>query len=158
MIMKKLWPLFVVLFLISCTSNTIFKKPEDLIPKDTMALLIYDLYLVNAAKHVKNKRLEKKVNYMPFLFDKYHIDSLRFQTSNFYYTSKIDDYEELLQGVKKRLEALQKEFTAEKTKIDSIRRDSLSRAKKLKQETTKLPEKTTLPKKNTLSDKVVTKE
>ncbi len=142
--MKKILFLLCILLLVSCTSNTIYKKPKDLIPKDTMKLLIYDLYLANAAKHVKNKNLEKKVNYMPFVFDVYKIDSVRFQNSNLYYISKIDDYEDLLKEVKKRLENLQKELTAKKTVIDSIRRDSINRAGKLKPDTTNIPKKTKL--------------
>lgn len=117
-----------------------------------MVLLIYDLHLANAAKHVKNKNLEKKVNYMPLVFDKYKIDSLRFQTSNTYYISKIDDYASLLEEVKKRLEKVQEGFAAQKQELDSIRRDSLNRALKLKQDTVKET------KKKTLSDKVTVKE
>ena len=118
--MKKLLFFFAVLFLVACTSNTILKKPEDLIPRDTMVLLIYDLHLANAAKHVKNKNLEKKVNYMPLVFDKYKIDSLRFQTSNSYYISKIDEYDVLYKNVKASLEAQKKVLEKQEQKQDSL--------------------------------------
>ena len=43
--MKKLSYLLVFIFLVSCTSNTIFKEPKDLIPKDTMSLLLQDMMI-----------------------------------------------------------------------------------------------------------------
>ena len=39
--------------LASCTGNTIYEKPEDLIPKDSMILLLKDLYLASSAKGIK---------------------------------------------------------------------------------------------------------
>ena len=81
--MKKLSFLLLFIFLISCTSNTIFEKPKDLIPRDTMSLLIQDMMIASSAKFVKNKNKEKKINYMSFVYDKYKIDSLRFHNSNF---------------------------------------------------------------------------
>ncbi len=126
--MKKLSYLLVVLFLASCTSNTIFKKPEDLIPRDTMTLLIKDMMIASSAKFVKNNNDQKKINYMAFVYDKYKIDSLRFQNSNFYYTSKIDLYEQILQDVQNNLDE-KKEFYSEiSAKNDSIRKDSIKKA------------------------------
>ncbi|MDG2195162.1 MAG: DUF4296 domain-containing protein [Polaribacter sp.] len=112
--MKHISILFALLFLASCTSNTIYKKPKDLIPKDTMVLLITDLYIASSAYYRKNKTLERKINYMPLVYDTYHIDSLRFIKSNLYYTSKIDTYEEMFNLIKTNLtlqkEALEKEL------------------------------------------------
>ncbi|WP_373941595.1 DUF4296 domain-containing protein [Polaribacter sejongensis] len=102
--MKNLSYFLVSIFLVSCTSNTIFKEPKDLIPRDTMTLLLGDMMIASSAKFVKNKNEQKKVNYMAFIYDKYKIDSLRFQNSNLYYTSKIDLYEEMITDVKKNLE------------------------------------------------------
>lgn len=112
--MKNISILLALLFLASCTSNTIYKKPKDLIPKDTMVLLITDLYIASSAYYRKNKNLERKINYMPLVYDTYHIDSLRFIKSNLYYTSKIDTYEEMFNLIKTNLtlqkEALEKEL------------------------------------------------
>ncbi len=125
--MKKLSYLLVFIFLGSCTSNTIFKKPEDLIPRDTMTLLIKDMMIASSAKFVKNNNDQKKINYMAFVYDKYKIDSLRFQNSNFYYTSKIDLYEQILQDVQNNLDE-KKEFYSEiSAKNDSIRKDSIEK-------------------------------
>ena len=128
--MKKIL-LFIVIssFFLSCTSNTIYDKPKDLIPKDSMVLLLQDLYIAAAAKNVKNKNLERKISYAPFVYDKYKIDSARFQRSNFYYTSKIDLYRPMLDNIIVKLEKDRDEFNAIKKVKDSVRNDSLKKAR-----------------------------
>lgn len=123
--MKKISSIFLFIFLVSCTSNTIFKEPKDLIPKDTMSLLIQEMMIASSAKNVKNINLEKKVNYMPFVYDKYKIDSVRFKNSNFYYVTKIDLYQEIFKDVKEKLEKQKEELTTIKNRMDSIRKDSI---------------------------------
>ncbi len=118
--MKKISLLLIFIFLSSCTSNTIFKRPEDLIPKDTMSLLIQDMMIASSAKFIKNTNKQKKINYMSFVYDKYKIDSVRFQNSNFYYISKIDLYEEIITDAKVKLENKKKFFTKLKATQDSI--------------------------------------
>ena len=89
---------------LSCTSNTIYKKPEDLISEDSMVVLLRDLYLATSAKNFKNKNLQRKFSYIPLVYEKHKIDSNRFQRSNLYYTSKIDLYEPMLKKVLVSLE------------------------------------------------------
>jgi len=128
--MKKILVIiFVGSLCLSCTSNTIYEKPKDLIPKDSMVLLLRDLYIAAAAKNVKNKNLERKISYAPFVFDKYKIDSSRFQRSNFYYTSKIDLYQPMLTEVLNSLEEDRSKYAALKKVKDSIRQDSLRRTR-----------------------------
>ncbi|KGL62599.1 DUF4296 domain-containing protein [Polaribacter sp. Hel1_85] len=130
--MKKLSYLLLFIFLVSCTSNTIFKKPKDLIPKDTMSLLMQDMIIASSAKFVKNKNNQKKISYMAFIYDKYKIDSLRFQNSNFYYTSKIDLYEEIINDVKIKIDEKKEFYSKISSELDSIRKDSLNIIKKKK--------------------------
>ncbi|WP_165731575.1 DUF4296 domain-containing protein [Polaribacter sp. 20A6] len=132
--MKNLSYFLVSIFLVSCTSNTIFKEPKDLIPRDTMTLLLGDMMIASSAKFVKNKNEQKKVNYMAFIYDKYKIDSLRFQNSNLFYTSKIDLYEEMITDVKKDLQEKKDFYNKMSSRKDSIRRDSIKKVgKKLKE-------------------------
>ena len=120
----------MLLFLIvSCTSNTIFKAPDDLIPKDSMQLLMIDMLIADAAKFQKNNNLERNINYMPLVYEKYNIDSTRFHNSNLYYTSKIDEYNKMLDTIKSRLQYIKNDFDAKKKVIDSLRRDSIIRSK-----------------------------
>lgn len=128
--MKKLRYTFVFIFLISCTSNTIFEKPKNLIPKDTMSLLIQEMMIATSAKFIKNKNLKKNSNYMPFVYDKFKIDSARFLESNLYYISKIDEYQEILTNAKNRLEQRKDSVTRLSSRLDSLRRDSINKNKK----------------------------
>jgi hypothetical protein len=132
--MKKISYVFLFVILSSCTSNTIFEKPKDLIPKDTMSLLIQEMMIANSAKNIKNINLEKKINYMPFVYDTFKIDSVRFQNSNFYYVTKIDLYQEIFTDAKEKLEKRKEKLVILKNRMDSIRKDSIKllKTKKLK--------------------------
>ena len=112
---------FIVLaFLVSCTSNTIYKEPKDLIPKDTMIALLTDMYLASSAKNIKNKFLKKESNYMVLVYNKYKIDTIRFDRSNKYYTSKADEYSDMLKKVKKNIDSLDKKYRELQRVKDSI--------------------------------------
>lgn len=128
--MKKLSYLLIFMFLVSCTSNTIFEKPEDLIPKDTMSLLVQEMMIASSAKFIKNKNLERKINYMPLVYDLFKIDSIRFQNSNLYYISKIDVYQEVFQNAKISLQKRKSIFDEIKKIKDSLRRDSTRNLKR----------------------------
>lgn len=103
---RNLLVLVIIVFGVSCTSNTIFDKPKDLISKDSMVLLLTDMYLATSAQSQKNKFLEKEENYIALVYEKHKVDSTRFNTSNMYYTSKTDAYTEILQEVKLNLDSL----------------------------------------------------
>ncbi|MEZ4855055.1 MAG: DUF4296 domain-containing protein [Gelidibacter sp.] len=101
-------------FLISLLSISLFfgchhvdkpKKPDNLISKDTMVSILYDISLFNAAKGIGKKTLEQN-DILPknFVFEKYHIDSLQFALSNTYYAYDIEGYEAIVEKVKARVE------------------------------------------------------
>ena len=121
--------LVLIVLFTSCRSNTIYEEPVDLIPKDSMMMLLKDLYLATAAKNIKNKRQQRKVSYITLIYNKYNIDSLRFNRSNLYYTSKIDVYEPMLNEITELLEKEQKKFTVAKKIKDSLFNDSLVKNK-----------------------------
>jgi hypothetical protein len=127
--MKKLSYILIFVFIVSCTSNTIFEKPKDLIPRDTMGLLIQELMIASTAKFKKNIALKTNINYMPFVYNKFKIDSSRFSVSNFYYASKIDLYKEILEDAVNSLKKQKIHYTDLKTAIDSIRKDSIKKTK-----------------------------
>ena len=110
---------FIFFTLASCTSRTIYKKPENLISKDKMINIWTDLYISTGAKSVKTKKLEKDKNYIPLVLEKYKIDSIQFSKSNIYYTSRIEEYEEMFEEVQKRLNDLKNIYDPE-TEIDSL--------------------------------------
>lgn len=58
-----------------------------------MVLLLTDLFIAKSAFSEKNIKNMRKINYIPLVYNKYKIDSTRFESSNFYYTSKLEEYE-----------------------------------------------------------------
>jgi len=102
--MKQFLYFIILVFLFSCSSNTIYKKPNDLIPKDTMELLLIDMYIAVSARNVNTKKSKKIKNFLPVVYQKYKIDSVRFYSSNNYYTSKNEEYSAILTTVKDNIE------------------------------------------------------
>ena len=122
---NRITSLILIILFASCKSNTIYDEPLDLIPKDSMMMLLKDLYLATAAKSIKNSRQQKKVSYTTLVYNKYNIYSLRFNSSNLYYTSKIDVYEPMLNEITALLKKEQEFFTEAKKIKDSLYTDSL---------------------------------
>jgi predicted ribosome quality control (RQC) complex YloA/Tae2 family protein len=108
---------------VNCTSNTIVKKPDNLIPKNEMVDILTDMFIANGGEHIKNIHQKRNVNYFPLIFEKYQIDSTQFKESNFYYISKIDDYDEILKKVEARLEKLKEENELTLKNLDSLKKN-----------------------------------
>jgi len=77
-------------------------------------------YEINEMKK-KMEDILKTIN-SSLIFEKYQIDSSRFKESNLYYTSKIDEYNEILNEVDIRLKLLIAQFEKEIEEKDSIER------------------------------------
>jgi len=131
---KIFYILFFSFFFMNCTSNTIIKKPDNLISKELMVDLLTDMYLANGATNIKSIQLERNPNYFPLVYQKYQIDSTRFKESNFYYTSRIDDYDNILNKVDLRLKGLRKKYEDEKEVQDSIKKEASTPKKRLKKD------------------------
>jgi len=136
--MKKIIALFLLISLaFSCTSNTIYEKPKDLIPKDSMIDLLVDMQLAVGARSGKNLDEKYGLNYMPLVYEKYNIDSTRFAESSFYYATDIDHYTKILKTVKSRLKKLKEENEAILEEQDSIKKENYPKLKKRTFETIK---------------------
>ncbi|WBX76908.1 DUF4296 domain-containing protein [Tenacibaculum ovolyticum] len=118
--MKYFYYIFFCLFLFSCTSNTIYKQPKNLIPKDSMVALLTDMYIASSANGKKNKLLKREKNYTVLIYEKYKIDTTRFDISNKYYTSKIEEYTEILEKVSSNIDSLSNIIKKERAIYDSI--------------------------------------
>ena len=116
------------------------KKPDNLISKEQMAEVLYDMALLSSAKGVGKRTLENTgINPEIFVFEKHNIDSLQFKLSNAYYAYDIEEYESIYEQVKQKLEQDKKGFQTildeEKRKRDSIakrnrKQDSLAKLKR----------------------------
>jgi len=117
----------ICLLVIACNGYDKPKKPDNLISKDKMSEVLYDLYIINAAKGVNKKILETS-GFIPetYVLTKYNLDSIQFAESNEYYSFDTDTYKAIIDEVKARLEKEKEEFEVVKKKEDE--------AKKLKQD------------------------
>lgn len=106
---------FVILLIVSsfigCNSFSKPKKPDNLIPKDKMAEIMYEVFVLNAAKGANKSKLENKGIYpQDYIFEKYKVDSLQFASSNEYYGFYVEDYESIISEVEKRIETDKKKY------------------------------------------------
>lgn len=96
----------ILLFLlsVSCNSNAI-KKPENLIEREKMVDIIYDLSILEAAKSQKPIVLEEyQIQSNMYVYKKYAIDSAQFANSVKYYSADFDSYLAIYDSVNKKIE------------------------------------------------------
>ncbi|MDC0477803.1 DUF4296 domain-containing protein [Flavobacteriaceae bacterium] len=152
--MNKLQRIIILCLVFSCnnTLNQNNKPPENLISKEKMIDIIYDMTLINVAKGV-NKSILENNGIIPeqYLFNKHSIDSMLFAKSNEYYSYDLKTYQTIYDNVKIKLEKnkkiiidsieilkqisgemskkLIKESKKNKILIDTIKIDSISKIK-----------------------------
>ncbi len=86
-------------------AEKVIEPPEDLISKEKMTNILYDLALLNSAKSTNKAVLQKySVEVMPYLYEKYEIDSVQFTKSDLYYASIPLEYEAIYTEIESRLE------------------------------------------------------
>ncbi len=96
----------ILLFLlsISCNSNAV-KKPENLIEREKMVDIIYDLSILEAAKSQKPIVLEQyQIQSNKYVYKKYRIDSMQFASSVKYYAADLEKYHAIYDSVNKKIE------------------------------------------------------
>lgn len=105
--------LSVIALLVSCKQEVI-DKPEQLIERDVMVDIMYDLSILEATKYQNPTTLDTfKINPREYILKKYKIDSLQFAKNNVYYAADYKGYKLMFEKVTKRLDD-------NKTKIDSL--------------------------------------
>ena len=82
--LKKISVILLFLSCLACSDKP--KKPDNLISETKMEAVLYDLYMINSAKGVNRKLLEKN-GFVPetYILTKHNVDSLQFAESNNYY-------------------------------------------------------------------------
>ena len=115
--MTRSFLLLFAAFALACQSKVNYEKPEDLIPRDVMIDLLYDMHMAVGTSNLRNKNLEKDRNYMSLVYEKYGIDSTRFAISNIYYTSQPVEYEEMFEEVERRLEELHLQYRSNRDSL-----------------------------------------
>lgn len=140
--MKYLVYILIISAVVSCQSIDDIKKPKNLIDKEKMADVLYDIALLNAGKSYSPVMMqESEIDYNEYVFKKHGIDSLQFAKSNAYYTDNLDKYLAIFTVVEDRIKAEKRKWSdtlvVEKKRRDSIQelerkaRDTISRAERV---------------------------
>ncbi|ALM08763.1 hypothetical protein SB49_13800 [Sediminicola sp. YIK13] len=121
--MRKAVLFIFCVFLVSCGEKVV-EEPEQLISKEKMADILYDLAILTAAKNTSTDILVKNnIETMEYLYSKYDIDSVQFVDNNLYYASIPSEYVAIYKEVDSRLESVQKGMDeARRIKADSVRK------------------------------------
>ena len=102
--MKKGVLFFILINLIFSCKEEFVKKPENLIEKDIMVDVMYDLALLEAIKYQSPNAIEThKINPDEYIYKKYKIDSAQFVQSNMYYASDYKEYKKMYDQINSRL-------------------------------------------------------
>lgn len=108
--------LLIFCFLAAACGEEVIEKPANLIARDKMTDILYDLAMINAAKAINPNILEENgVDPMLYVYQKYKIDSVQFVKSDIYYASIPVEYETLYKEVERRLDM-------EKTRLEEERK------------------------------------
>tara|TARA_R110002051_G_scaffold68972_2_gene124165 strand:- start:1517 stop:2011 length:495 start_codon:yes stop_codon:yes gene_type:complete len=118
----------LVFLLLSCQDIVEVTPPENLIEREKMEDIIYDIALMNAARGFNVQKL-KRNNVSPerYVFDKHNIDSLQYAKSTVFYASDSEDYKIMYQNVQKRIDTLY-EVLKEEEKVFQKQKDSIRTA------------------------------
>lgn len=143
----KLFGVALVLSFVSCQEIEKPKKPKNLIPKDKMVEVLYDITLLNAVRSYSPKIIaESDIDYRDYVYKKHEIDSVQFAQSSAWYSHRIDTYLAIYNQVEEKL-VEQKRIWKDSLELEKKIQDSLAKIKKeQKEETTdstiqKIPEK-----------------
>ena len=113
--MKRLTLLSLLLLLISCATR-MMEPPEYLIEESVFADILYDIALLKAVHSTSPATLENQgILIMPYVLEKYQIDSVQLLNSNKYYSTLGTTYLALFDSIEARLEQ-------KSDLIDSLRR------------------------------------
>jgi hypothetical protein len=130
MVLKKILLLVVVFIMINSCNKKEVSKPKNLIPKDKMIDLLFDMHLANKSRNIKNNLGDKKPNYFPLIYKKYNIDSTQFKDSHTYYMTNLPEYIEIYKKMDDSIMSLLKKEEKLLKEKDSLK--NLTQKKKLK--------------------------
>ncbi len=137
---KYILHIIILLFVFSCDNSDKPKKPDNLIAKEQMVNIMYDAFILNSAKGV-NKRVLEKNGVFPedYIFEKYNIDSTQFVLSNNYYAYDAKVYESIMNDIKKKINKenkIYKDLLAIEDAAKKKKKDSLAAVRKKRRDTT----------------------
>ncbi|MGB5229338.1 DUF4296 domain-containing protein [Eudoraea sp.] len=123
--MRKIFLLISFIILFSCGEEVI-DMPNNLISKEKMIDILYDMAIINAGKTTAPQVMEER-NFVPmqYIYKKYEIDSIQFVSSDLYYASKPLEYEDIYEKIEERIKKEKERFE----KQNENKKDSLNQEK-----------------------------
>lgn len=116
--MRNIAVLVVVLLLFSCQNRN--KTPDYVIPSDQMVQIIVDLHITDGMFTINNVRRnlakEDSINYYDAVFDHYGYNRHDFDTSIYFYSNHIAEYDKIYEGVLNKLGEMETKRKEENTK------------------------------------------
>lgn len=108
--MKKIIFFCLAILAIGC-NNSVIEKPSNLIEKDKMVDILYDISLLETVKSqgIKSRISQSEIN--QYILKKYKIDRLQLISSNKYYASDAEEYKRMFEKVKAKLDEDDKKVT-----------------------------------------------
>ncbi len=122
--MKKIIFIFISILLISCNDKPV-PKPDNLLSKEVMEEIIYDMAILQAATtYMPQKNNNDNIVISEFIYKKYKIDSATYFQNYKYFASDIKSFKKMYKHVNERI-------LNKKNEIDTL----------LKEKKIKVPEK-----------------
>ncbi|WP_340199722.1 DUF4296 domain-containing protein [Ascidiimonas sp. W6] len=141
--MKRAIPILAIFLLVIACKTELVEKPEDLIAKDKMTEILYDLSIMYASKGVSVGQLDfDRLSIDNFIYEQYGVDSTQVANSTIYYSSKPNVYLGMYEEIEQRLKAGKDTIIERRKSIknndstsikDKIKVDSLERERKLRE-------------------------
>lgn len=98
--------LAIVLFAVFSCGNGVVEKPDNLIEKEVMVNILYDLALIQSAESNNPSAFsQNQIKVNDLIYKKYNIDSASFAQSNRYYASDPHNYQKLFKQVSEKITA-----------------------------------------------------
>ena len=120
---KLIIPFLIILAVFASCKKELAKEPKQLIEKDKMVNIMYDLSLLGAMRSQNAVLMDSfKNNSNEYIYKKYKIDSVQFAQSNIYYAADYKEYKKMYEKVKARLD---KNVIAVETSIKNQKKKDL---------------------------------
>jgi hypothetical protein len=116
---KALFVLLVISFVTLSCKEEIVEKPKNLIERDKMKEIIYDLAILESARN-QTSTTHSYPKASVFLNEKYKVDSLTFAKSTQYYASDIEEYKKMYEEVKVRLDKENKKMNGTPIPVQNL--------------------------------------
>lgn len=101
--MKKVLFVVITLIFISCSEKPV-PKPDNLLSKETMQDIIYELAILQAAESHKPQILnDNSIKIKNYIYKKYAIDSTTYFQNYKYYASDIKTFKKIYKDVNERI-------------------------------------------------------